>query len=164
MDFITFFGLIGTTIMCFLFSYDIVCQWSRKLASRIKQLPECMQLRPKQLKSSTFVIPKLHLWGHGTGCQLKYSLNLNKWSACTDGEGIERFWSFLNPLSMSTREMGAGSRQDTIDDHVCWWNWRKIVGFGMFAVLYGSMCTNSLLTRPIACFSARESHSHAEDS
>lgn len=130
IDFITFFGLIGTLIAAFLFSYDIVCQWSRKLPTRIKQLPECMQLSAEQLKNSTYVVPKLHLWGHGASCQLKYSLNLLKWSARTDGEGIERFWAFLNPLSMSTREMGAGSRQDTIDDHVRWWNWRKIVGFG----------------------------------
>lgn len=130
MDFITFFGLIGSVIMYFLFSYDIVCQWSRKLPSRMKQLPECMQLTAEQLKNSTYVVPKLHIWGHGTSCHLKYSLNFLKWSARTDGEGIERFWSFLNPLSMSTREMGGGSRQDTIDDHVRWWNWRKIVAFG----------------------------------
>lgn len=130
MDFITFFCIIGTAITAFLFSYDIVCQWSRKLPTRIKQLPQCMQLTAEQLKNTTFVVPKLHLWGHGISCQLKYSLNFIKWSARTDGEGIERFWAFLNPLSMSTREMGAGARQDTIDDHIRWWNWRKIVGFG----------------------------------
>lgn len=130
MDFITFFSMIGCYLLGFIFSYDIVCQWSRKLKTRIPQLPECMRLSNEQLENSTFVIPKMHIWGHGKSCQTGYSLNFTKWSARTDGEGVERFWAWLNPLSMSTREMGFGSRKDMIDDHARWWNWRKILGFG----------------------------------
>lgn len=155
MDFITFFGLIGTLIMSFLFSYDIVCQWSRKLPTRMQQLPECMRLSAQQLKNSTFVVPKLHLWGHGMKCQVKYSLNLLRWSARTDGEGIERFWAFLNPLSMSTREMGAGSRQDTIDDHVRWWNWRKIVGFCESRLCKCLYTFPNVFARVVSCYTTR---------
>ncbi|KAJ7617001.1 hypothetical protein DFH06DRAFT_1343063 [Mycena polygramma] len=35
----------------------------------------------------------------------------------TDGEGPERGWALMNPLSGSTRGMGPGERHDTLDDH-----------------------------------------------
>ncbi|KAJ8502691.1 hypothetical protein ONZ45_g11524 [Pleurotus djamor] len=50
--------------------------------------------------------------------------------AMTDGEDPERWWAHINPVSMSTRLMGPGSRLDTIDDHAAAWNWQKIRGFG----------------------------------
>ncbi|KAF7292545.1 CxC2 domain-containing protein [Mycena kentingensis (nom. inval.)] len=39
----------------------------------------------------------------------------------TDGEGIEKTWAVLNPISYSTKEMGKGHRHDTIEgkiDHI----------------------------------------------
>ncbi|KAH7902764.1 hypothetical protein BJ138DRAFT_975668, partial [Hygrophoropsis aurantiaca] len=73
------------------------------------------------------VIPKFHIYGHGKQCQLTYSLNLLPHSARTDGEDPERWWAHINPISMSTKEMGSWSRRDTIDDHACSWNWHKVV-------------------------------------
>ncbi|KAH9977013.1 hypothetical protein BGW80DRAFT_1249823 [Lactifluus volemus] len=54
----------------------------------------------------------------------------NQYSARTDGEDPERWWAHINPVTTSTREMGPGSRQDTIDDHAAAWNFCKIIGFG----------------------------------
>ncbi len=131
MDFIVFSSLVGTILTALTFSYDIICQWSRKLKERIGQLPTYMQLPTSFLNTATFVIPKLHIHGHGKSCQTQYSLNFLKYSARTNGEDPERWWAHINPVSMSTREMGPGSRHDTIDDHAAAWNWRKITGLGM---------------------------------
>jgi hypothetical protein len=93
-----------------------------------------------------FVIPKFHIYGHGPKCQTKFSLNFLKFSARTNGEEPERWWAHINPVSMSTREMGQGSRHDTIDDHTAAWNWRKITNLGVEGVLlsiFNMMLTNS---------------------
>ena len=55
--------------------------------------------------------------------------------ARTDGEDPERWWAHINPVSMSTKEMGPGARLDTLDDHAGAWNWRKITGFGTCLVI-----------------------------
>jgi len=89
-----------------------------------------MQLPEAILESITYVIPKFHIYGHGTGCQTQFSLNYNPNSARTNGEEPERWWAHINPVSMSTREMGPGARHDTLDDHAAAWNWGKITNFG----------------------------------
>lgn len=44
----------------------------------------------------------------------------------TDGESPERGWAAMNPVASSTKEMGPGSRRDTLDDHFGDYNWRKV--------------------------------------
>jgi hypothetical protein len=131
MDFILFHSLIGARNELLLFSYDIACQWSRNISRRLVQLPDSMQLSDKQLHLLRFAIPKFHISAHGPECQSKFSLNYQPHMACTDGEDPERWWAHINPVSMSTKEMGPGARLDTLDDHASAWNWRKITGFGM---------------------------------
>jgi len=132
MDFILFYTLIGIQILLLILSYDIICQWCRNLRKRMSQFPTFMHLSEVILSSISFVIPKFHIYAHGKSCQFRYSLNLKKWAARINGEDIERWWAHINPASMSTKEMGPGARQDTIDDHAVAWNWRKITGFGMY--------------------------------
>ncbi|KAJ7693185.1 hypothetical protein B0H17DRAFT_907949, partial [Mycena rosella] len=110
-------------------SYDICCQWSRHLVDRLKELPPSVRLT-LVLSLVRFVIPKLHIYGHKLLCQLIFSLNYTPGSARTDGEGIERPWANIGPVAMSTREMGPGSRHDTLDNHWGYWNWQKLVGLG----------------------------------
>jgi Kyakuja-Dileera-Zisupton transposase len=130
MDFIVFFSLISSILHYFVFSYDIVCQWFRNLSKRHSQFPNNIRLSPQQLNKSVFVIPKFHIYAHRAKCQSVYSLNFLPFMGWTNGEDPERWWAHINPVSMSTKEMGPGGRSDTIDDHVCAWNWRKITGFG----------------------------------
>jgi hypothetical protein len=78
-----------------------------------------------------FVIPKMHIKGHGPRCGPEFSLNLKPGSGQTDGEGIERPWSNIGGIAASTRIMGPGARHDTIDDHWSYWNWQKLVSLGM---------------------------------
>jgi hypothetical protein len=131
MDFIVLSTLANTISVRFLIiSYDIACQWSRNFKKRITQFPSSMQLPPSVVDEIKYVIPKFHLNAHGQSCQTKYSLNFRRYSARTDGEEPERWWAHINPVSMSTREMGPGARHDTLDDHAAAWNWRKITGLG----------------------------------
>ena len=94
------------------------------------QLPDYMQVDLKQLQTAMYVIPKLHIWGHGSECLVKYYFNFIQWMVVSNGEDPEWWWSHVNPVSVSTWEMGEGSRHDTLDDHAWAWNWCKIVGFG----------------------------------
>jgi hypothetical protein len=112
-----------------IFSYDIVCQWWKKLMERLAELPElvrCILILPM----IAFVIPKLHIHAHTILCHILYSLNLVPGSGQTDGEGIERPWANIGGIASSTRIMGPGARHDTVDDHWGNWNWQKLVGLG----------------------------------
>jgi len=140
MDFLVLFTLTGVIITSLMISYDIVCQWSRNFKARLLQFPPHMQLSRSVLDTIKYVIPKFHIYGHGSKCQSRFSLNFQRHSARTDGEEPERWWAHINPISMSTREMGQGSRHDTIDDHAAAWNWRKITNFGAFAVCLRNQC------------------------
>ncbi|KAJ7494547.1 hypothetical protein B0H11DRAFT_2155926 [Mycena galericulata] len=110
-------------------SYDICCQWSKNLIERLKKLPNNIRLTIVMVL--VFLIPKLHIYGHKLLCQLLFSLNFTLGSARTDGEGIERPWANIGPVATSTREMGPGSRQDTLEDHWAHWNWVKLIGLGI---------------------------------
>ncbi|KAJ6511876.1 hypothetical protein C8R47DRAFT_1173309 [Mycena vitilis] len=112
------------------FSYDIACQWSKYLIECLKLLPPLVRLT-LVFALCRFLIPKLHIYGHKVLCQISYSLNYTPGSARTDGEGIERPWANIGPVSTSTVEMGPGSRHDTLDDHWGHWNWGKLIGLGI---------------------------------
>ncbi|KAF9541213.1 hypothetical protein CPC08DRAFT_756183 [Agrocybe pediades] len=106
-------------------SYDIACQWSIKLWERMKIYPNWMHVDHENKTTYRFLIPKFHLPAHIKACHTRYSFNFNEAVGRTDGEGVERGWSFINPIATSTREMGPGSRRDTLDDHFGDWNWKK---------------------------------------
>ena len=110
-------------------SYDIACQWEVNLVQRLLTLPD--HIRPEipdgQIR---YAIPKYHFSGHRGKEHNKYSFNLIPGVGRTDGEEIERNWSRHDATSGSTREMGPGSRHDTLEDHFGWANWQKLVGLG----------------------------------
>jgi len=130
MDFILFNSLIGSRNELLLFSYDIACQWSRNMSQCLAQLPSSMQLSDTQIQMLWFAIPKFHISAHGLNCQSNFSFNYQPYMVCTDGEDLERWWAHINPVSMSTKEMGPGACLDTLDNHASTWNWQKIMGFG----------------------------------
>ncbi|KAK7025333.1 hypothetical protein VNI00_016115 [Paramarasmius palmivorus] len=100
----------------------------RRFVERLSNIPE--ENRLEEIPEFLFVIPKLHVYGHTTRCQLYYSLNYAVGVGRTDGEGVERNWAGQGPIATSTTEMGPGSRHDTLDDHWGYWNWEKLVGLG----------------------------------
>ncbi|KAJ8515159.1 hypothetical protein ONZ45_g7382 [Pleurotus djamor] len=76
---------------------------------------------------TTYLVPKFHLFAHRTACHIEYSFNLTPRVGRTDGESPERGWAAMNPIASSTKEMGPGSRRDTLDDHFGDYNWRKVI-------------------------------------
>jgi len=110
-------------------SYDIVCQWARYLLARCDIYPE-NRISSLPAPEILFLVPKFHLPAHIAACQINYSFNLTPGVGRTDGKAPERGWSAANAIATSTREMGLGSRRDTLDDHFGDYNWRKISSFG----------------------------------
>ena len=129
MDFIFLSSIAGTSIKSITISYDIACQWSRNLLSRMAKMPEHLHI-PDSIKLQ-FKVPKFHLPAHVSKCWAPYSFNFTKWVGRTDGEGVERNWSWLNGIARCVSMMGPGGRSDTLDDFCNYHNWRKTVGLGM---------------------------------
>lgn len=129
MDYIFLSSIAGISIRHLNISYDIACQWSKNLSKRVENFPINMQ-ESFQSTNVQFFVPKFHLPAHGDKCQGPYSLNLRPGVGRTDGEGIERGWSLVNPLATMLREMGPGFRHNTFDNHWSALNWKKITGLG----------------------------------
>lgn len=69
------------------------------------------------------LIPKFHLPAHKSSCQTFYSFNFQTGVGRTHGETIEENWAHSNKAASQTKEMGPGSRQDTLDDIFGFHNW-----------------------------------------
>ncbi|KAM6497177.1 hypothetical protein JOM56_007650, partial [Amanita muscaria] len=106
-------------------SYDIACQWSKNLGQRIKLYGPSLGSIVQDM-SITFAVPKAHLPVHQDFCKSRFSFNLLPRMGRTDGEAPEHGWAATNAVANSTKEMGPGSRRDTLDDHFGDYNWRKV--------------------------------------
>ncbi|KAG1787040.1 hypothetical protein EV424DRAFT_1476780 [Suillus variegatus] len=103
MDYLFFSTLRHTSIQTLNISYDIACQWHKKLQQRMSAFPISMRFDFVS-KVINFFVPKFHLPAHIEKCQTTFSFNFN------------------------TKEMGPGARRDTLDDFFGDWNWKKVVG------------------------------------
>ncbi|KAJ7033272.1 hypothetical protein C8F04DRAFT_1396133 [Mycena alexandri] len=111
--------------------YDIVCQWRLNIWVRLsKYNPQLRRHARTGKRYFMWLIPKFHLPAHIEACNILYSFNLSPFVGQTDGEAPERGWANANPLAASTKEMGPGSRRDTLDDHFNDWNHKKIIALG----------------------------------
>ena len=99
-----------------LVSYDIGCQWDKKLQARISQYSTSATFKLSSLDYWKVVVPKFHLSGHGQNCQLRYNINFTKGAAHMCGEGIESGWSQSGSMAIWTRENGVR----IAIDHVTW--------------------------------------------
>ena len=77
-----------------------------------------------------FLVPKFHLLAHIESCQQAFFFNYTRFIDQTNGEALEHGWADLSGLAYSTHEMGPGSQQDTIEDHLGDWNWKKNYNYG----------------------------------
>ncbi|KAG2117119.1 uncharacterized protein F5147DRAFT_742928 [Suillus discolor] len=130
MDYLVFSTLVAfSQLIIFNFSYDIACQWHKKLWNRMPSLPHALHLDHSN-KVINYFVPKFHLDAHIKACQTRFSFNWTPWVGRMDGEAPERGWANINHVAASMKEMGPGACQDTLDDHFGDWNWKKISGFG----------------------------------
>ncbi|SJL18909.1 uncharacterized protein ARMOST_22511 [Armillaria ostoyae] len=128
-DYVTCSALSGCALTSLFFTYDIACQWFPGLTERMKALPEDLRIH-HEIRLDCGV-PKLHCRAHKLECQCRYSMNIQPGVGRLDGEGIERLWAIMNGCASSTKEMGPGSRRDTLDCHFNFLNWGKFVSFGI---------------------------------
>ncbi|KAF7322358.1 CxC2 domain-containing protein [Mycena chlorophos] len=77
-----------------------------------------------------FGLPVFHAPVHNEDCRDENHLSHQPGVAKTDGEGIERVWSVLNPIAFSTKEMSLGHRADVIEDRIDNHNFLKNLGLG----------------------------------
>ncbi|KAG1719439.1 uncharacterized protein EDB91DRAFT_1240601 [Suillus paluster] len=123
MDYLVFSALARfSTLSTINFSYDIACQWHKKLWDRLPTLPPHLQFNRE---GKTF-----HIAAHIESCQTQFSFNWTPGVGRTDGEAPERGWANINRVAGSTKEMGPGARRDTLNDQFSDWNWKKIMALG----------------------------------
>ncbi|KAJ6532198.1 hypothetical protein DFH09DRAFT_1093028 [Mycena vulgaris] len=105
----------GSESQLFFVSYDIACQWHKNIWDRMQIYPNQIQ-EENEGRFFVFLVPKFHLPAHIESCNIKFSFLLTRYVGQTDGEAPERGWANINPLALSTREMGPHLRREVVDD------------------------------------------------
>ncbi|KAJ6544608.1 hypothetical protein DFH09DRAFT_928307 [Mycena vulgaris] len=129
MDFIVMSALAGFALIWLTISYDIACQWKTHLAARMQKLPADMRLPLDTIKIQC-ALPVWHAASHNEACQNQNSLSFKRGVGKSDGEGVERTWSVLNPAAYATKDAGQGLRADVLDSKIDNHNYLKNVGQG----------------------------------
>ena len=111
-----------------LLMYDIMCQYQINFKKRVKKsleltLPSSLELRTG--------IGLFHIHGHQDSCLPQYSPSFIPGAKQVDGEIIETLWAPLNNISRSSHGMSLAHRQEVIDAHMNYSNWKKLVRIGM---------------------------------
>ncbi|XP_028411455.1 uncharacterized protein LOC114534011 isoform X3 [Dendronephthya gigantea] len=101
--------------------YDIACT----LSAHLKKNEEHTILGRIDL-----AIPVFHAYGHKSSCQVAFGPRRKEGFGLTDGEGIERLWSYLRGFSSMTKEMTAGRRVDVLTDALLHHARHRLLQFG----------------------------------
>ena len=146
MDYLFYHSIQQSWLKNFIISYDIACQWSVNLKERMFAFDHEFFLfnGATQVK---FFVPKFHLPAHISACQSKYSFNFGKGVGQTEGEAPKRGWLDTNALALSTREMGLGSRRDTLDYHFGDHNRQKVTSISKYYRNQREWCITDCLTK-----------------
>lgn len=142
LDFVFLASLVSCLVLYLLATFDIACQYFVNFWQRMPELPEGIHLNiPRE--NVTVKVPKAHLPVHKTSCHGLFSLNFTKGAGRTDGEWVERLWSWLNRAAPSTKEMGPSARRETIDDFCLYGGWRKTVQLRKQTFRWSLACADS---------------------
>ncbi|KAH6903662.1 hypothetical protein BKA70DRAFT_1227593 [Coprinopsis sp. MPI-PUGE-AT-0042] len=126
MDYIFFAAIMAIALLRIVITYDIACQWSKNLTSRMETLPA--DLKPSDDIEIDAAIPSWHINAHGSDCQVNFALMYREGNGRTCGDEIEGTWDHTNSLGTSVREMAPGARHETLNDHFSGYNFQKIIG------------------------------------
>eukprot|EP00112_Aurelia_sp_Birch-Aquarium-sp1_P004496 Seg151.1 transcript_id=Seg151.1/GoldUCD/mRNA.D3Y31 product="hypothetical protein" protein_id=Seg151.1/GoldUCD/D3Y31 len=96
--------------------YDISCL----LVKHIKK----NKLEDK-FQNCTFATPDWHAYGHVASCQVQFAVRFLADFGITDGEGVERLWSYLRQFTAITKEMTPSHRIDLLTDGLIHFAQRK---------------------------------------
>ncbi|KAJ7074866.1 hypothetical protein B0H15DRAFT_925610 [Mycena belliarum] len=124
MDWVLASSMRNCEILYVIFTYDIACQYYKNFWDRMRKLPQYLHLNipPSNL---FFYVPNFHLPPHKDDCHGPFSLHFAPGVGMSNGEGIEQNWENSNGAASQTKQMGPGSRQDTLDDILGAHNYRK---------------------------------------
>ncbi|TEB22263.1 hypothetical protein FA13DRAFT_1641660 [Coprinellus micaceus] len=128
MDYIFLATIALASVLRIVITYDIACQWSKKLKARMEDYPE--QLRPSPKVDIVAAIPSWHINGHGVDCQTNFALMYMPGMGRTCGDEVEGLFSHTNSLGASFREMAPAARHEALNDMGSGYNIKKIVRFG----------------------------------
>ncbi|KAG2070061.1 hypothetical protein BDR04DRAFT_1128620 [Suillus decipiens] len=103
-----FLAILSFSVFIFNLSYDVACQWHKKLWTHRDLIPPHLHLTHEN-KIIQFFVPKFHLNAHIQQCQTSFSFNFSKNVGCMDVEAPERGWTNINHVALSTKEMGPGA-------------------------------------------------------
>jgi hypothetical protein len=92
----------------FIFLYDIACSLNAHIAN-----PSSI-LYPYR-ERFTWAVSIFHAYAHTSKCQQKYHPRVIKSVGLTDGESLERLWSYLGKFAKTTKHMKSGHRLDIIE-------------------------------------------------
>ncbi|KAK6181329.1 hypothetical protein SNE40_009207 [Patella caerulea] len=87
--------------------YDIACMLHKHLKKN---------KRDDILAKVSFAVPVFHSFAHNMQCQLNYGQRFVEETGTTDGEGIERLWSYLRRFKSITKEMSYDNRSDLLTE------------------------------------------------
>jgi hypothetical protein len=123
-------------------TYDISCQFSKKLKERFTEEPFVSTPNISHIVDMLVpLVPKLHLDGHKSDCKYRYSLNYTKCCGRVDGEGIERAWAENKQIGSSAKEMNHGHRHEVLTAQFNDWNWMKMLNTRMlYSSFFISVC------------------------
>lgn len=103
-------------------SYDVACIYDKNINVRFDKYG--WDISEHLIE---WAIPKFHINAHREHCRANYNLHFIPFACRYDGESIERLWAEFNAAATSTKEMGPGSRRDTLDDIFGHHNWGKVI-------------------------------------
>ncbi len=122
VDFVFMSSLQQNTPEEIMASYDVSCIYDKNFDFRFDKYGWDVSDHTIE-----WAIPKFHINAHRELCRANYNLHFIPFACRYDGESIERLWSEFNAAATSTKEMGPGSRRDTLDDIFGHHNWGKVI-------------------------------------
>ncbi|KAJ7614714.1 hypothetical protein DFH06DRAFT_1013840 [Mycena polygramma] len=127
MDFLFFSAVLNFAVSCLVFSYDIACQFSKNIWTRMTGLPAKYHLNIDTDNNVRWRVPNFHLPPHKPGCHSPFSFHFLWGAGCTHGETVEQNWEFLNGAAASTKLMGLGARASALEGLFGFHNWRRLI-------------------------------------
>ncbi|KAJ7779986.1 hypothetical protein B0H16DRAFT_1448414 [Mycena metata] len=126
MDFLFFASLLGFILTYLIASYDIICQFSKHIWTRMEKLPAKYHLKI-DFKNVRWAVPNFHLPAHKKGCHSPFSFHWLWGAGRTHSETVEQNWEFLNGIAAATKMMGLGARHIALEGLFSFHNWHRLV-------------------------------------
>lgn len=95
--------------------YDVVCQCQTRLEKEFPILKD---------EDTKYAVPIFHSYAHDINCQMTYNPRYSDdgFFGLTDGESVERLWSFLNGFASMSRSMLKETRSLLLTDAVIYYS------------------------------------------